>query len=114
MLQKFSQAPTLTTLKDLIDVKMPMKGCAFFSLINGINFGCPHQGYYDHAITFFQAICTQFVADARMNKERRAEFLTTVNSVKMDDMIMNFLISVSSKADVSPTGVLGALQFIHD
>lgn len=112
MLQKFSQPASLNILKDLIDVKIPMKG--FFSLINGINFGCPHQGYYDHAIVFFQSICTQFIVDQRMNKERRSEFINNVQQVKMDDMIMTFLMNVSSKSDVSPTGVLAALQFIHD
>jgi fused len=112
LLQKFSQAATLAVLRDLIDVKMPKKG--FLSLVNGINFGCPHQGYYDHAIVFFQAICTQFIVDQRMNTERRAEFLVSLQQAKMDDMIMSFLMNVSSKADVSPLGVLAALQFIHD
>lgn len=49
-----------------------------------------------------------------MNTERRAEFLVSLQQAKMDDMIMSFLMNVSSKADVSPLGVLAALQFIHD
>ena len=32
----------------------------------------------------------------------------------MDEALMNFLMSVSSKSDVSPTGVLRLLNFIHD
>ena len=49
------------------------------SLVNGINFGCPYEGFYDHAIIFFEAISSQFFAEQRMNKERKQEFLNTVS-----------------------------------
>jgi hypothetical protein len=39
-------------------------------LVNGINYGCQHEGYYDHPIVFFQNISQQFFMDQRMNKER--------------------------------------------
>ena len=32
----------------------------------------------------------------------------------MDEMLMTFLMNVSSKSDVSPNGVLKLLHFIHD
>lgn len=54
ILQKFSQPNTLQILRDLIDIKLPKKGS--MSLINGINFGCQYEGYYDHPIAFFQSI----------------------------------------------------------
>lgn len=94
-------------LRDLIDLKLPKRG--HMSLINGINFGCQYEGYYDHPIEFFQAISMQFFMDQRMNRERRTEFLQTVSTIKMDEMLMTYLMNVSSKSDVSPNGVLKLL-----
>ena len=56
----------------------------------------------------------QFLLDVRTKKERMTEFLATVNQIKMDEALMNFLMQVSSKSDVSPTGVLRLLSFIGD
>ena len=69
ILQKFSQPNTLQLIKDLIDIKLPKKGN--MSLINGINYGCPSEGYYDHPLNFFQSISQHFFNDQRMNKERK-------------------------------------------
>ena len=85
ILQKFSQPNTLQILRDLIDIKQPKKGN--MSLINGINFGCQCEGYYDHPIAFFQSISSQFFMDNRMNKERKVEFLQTVTQIKMAEQI---------------------------
>mmetsp|Transcript_29412 Transcript_29412/g.44502 ORF Transcript_29412/g.44502 Transcript_29412/m.44502 type:complete len:285 (-) Transcript_29412:1335-2189(-) len=49
--QKFCQANTLTLLRDLIDLKLTKKGT--ITLVEGINFGCPYEGYFDHPIIFF-------------------------------------------------------------
>lgn len=99
-------------MRDLIDVKQPKKGNV--SLINGINFGCQYEGYYDHPIAFFQSISSQFFQDNRMNKERKVEFLQIVAQIKMDAQIMHFLMNISSKSDLSPSGFIRLLLFIHD
>lgn len=112
ILQKFSQPNTLQILRDLIDIKQPKKGNV--SLINGINFGCQYEGYYDHPIAFFQSISSQFFMDNRMNKERKVEFLQTVTQIKMEEQIMHFLMNISSKSDLSPSGFIRILLFIHD
>ena len=112
ILQKFSQPNTLGLIKDLIDIKLAKKGN--MSLINGINFGCPYEGYYDYPIIFFQSISQHFFNDQRMNKERKQEFLTTVAQIKLDDQIMQFLMNISSKSDLSPIGFIKILCFVHD
>jgi hypothetical protein len=112
ILQKFSQPNTLQILKDMIDIKIPKK--QNISLVNGINYGCQHEGYYDHPIVFFHNISQQFFMDQRMNKERKQEFLHTVSQIKLDDQIMHFLMNISSKSDVSPSGFIKMLMFIHD
>ena len=84
------------------------------SLINGINFGCPYEGYFDGPFIFFQNISHQFLNEQKMNKERRLEFLNTVSQIKLDDQLMNFLMTISSKSDLSPTGFVKILLFIHD
>jgi len=99
-------------IKDLIDIKLPKKGN--MSLINGINYGCPSEGYYDHPLNFFQSISQHFFNDQRMNKERKQEFLQTVAQIKLDDQIMHFLMNVSSKSDLSPVGFIRILDFVHD
>lgn len=112
ILQKFSQPDTLQILSNLIDIKQPKKGNV--SLINGINFGCQYEGYYDNAIAFFQNIASQYFMDNRMNKERKLEFLQTVTQVGMDAKLMHLLMNISSKSDVSPNGFIQLIQFIHD
>jgi hypothetical protein len=76
ILQKFSQPNSLQIIRDLIDIKLPKKGN--ISLVNGINFGCQHEGFYDHPISFFTHVAEQFFSDQRMSKERKQEFLQTV------------------------------------
>lgn len=49
-----------------------------------------------------------------MNKERKVEFLQTVAQIKMDAQIMHFLMNISSKSDLSPSGFIRLLLFIHD
>ena len=84
------------------------------SLVNGINFGCPYEGFYDHPIVFFQSISNHFFMEQRMNQERKAEFLQTLQEVKMDDQVMQFLMNISSKSDISPEGFNKILCFVHD
>lgn len=45
IMQQFAQSGTLQTLKNMLDQKIAKKGN--MSLINGINYGCPYQGFYD-------------------------------------------------------------------
>jgi len=59
-----------------MDIKMTKKGN--MSLLNGINFGCQYEGYYDHPIVFFASIASQFFNEVKMSKERRQEFLMTL------------------------------------
>jgi len=49
-----------------------------------------------------------------MNKERRAEFLNTVSTIKLDEQLMHFLMNISSKSDLSPNGFVKILLYIHD
>ena len=53
----------------MVDLKVVKKGN--MSLINGINYGCPHEGYFDPPFVFFQNISHQFLNESRMNKERK-------------------------------------------
>ena len=102
LLQKFSQPNSLQLIRDLIDLKIAKKGN--FSLINGINFGCQYEGYYDPPLCFFSTISNEFFNDSKANKEQKQDFLGTVANIKMDDQLMNFLMNISSKSDLSPTG----------
>jgi hypothetical protein len=67
----------------MIDLKTLKKGN--MSLINGINYGCPYEGYFDPPFVFFQNISHQFLNESRMNKERKQEFLNTVSTIKLDE-----------------------------
>jgi len=94
-------------LRDLIDFKIAKKGN--ISLINGINFGCQYEGYYDHPLLLFSSISQTIFNDPKMNKDRKAEFFVAVNQIKFDEQIMNFLMNISSKSDLSPTGFIAIL-----
>lgn len=37
-----------------------------------------------------------------------------MSSIKMDDQLMNFLMALSSKSEMSPRGFNNLLMFIHD
>lgn len=98
-------------MSNLIDIKGLKKGN--FSLVNGINFGCQYQGYYDYPLQLFSAVSIEFFSESA-NAKDKAEFLQTVANIKMDEQIMNFLMNISSKSDLSPLGFLCLLQFVHD
>ena len=70
-------------LKDLIDVKVAKKGN--MSLINGINYGCQYEGYYDHPIIFFTSIGSHFFNEGKTSKEKCNEFIQTVSQIKQDE-----------------------------
>jgi fused-like protein len=112
ILQKFSQPNTLQLIKDLIDLRQAKRGN--INLINGINFGCPYEGFYDHPIIFFESIAQQYLKDNRTNRDRKAEFLSTLSQVKLDEQLMQFLMNISSKSDLSPSGFNKILLFVHD
>lgn len=54
LLQKFSQPNSLQLIRDLIDEKQIKQGN--LSLINGINFGCMYEGYFDAPLQLFHSI----------------------------------------------------------
>lgn len=112
LLQKFSQPNALQLLRDLIDSKQTKQGN--LSLINGINFGCIYEGYYDPPLNLFQSISKQFFNETKMSADQKQDFLQTIASIKMDEQLMNFLMSLSSKSDMSPLGFNNLLMFIHD
>ncbi len=37
-----------------------------------------------------------------------------INSLNMGDTVMNFLLNLSSKTDLSPRGFINLLSFVHD
>lgn len=78
LLQKFSQPNSLQILKDLIECKSGKKGN--LSLVNGLNFGCQYEGYFDFPIILFSKISSHFCQgeDAK-SKDKRIEFLNTVS-----------------------------------
>ena len=40
--------------------------------------------------------------------------LQLINSINMGDTVMNFLLNLSSKTDLSPKGFINMLNFVHD
>jgi len=100
LLQKFSQPNSLQLIRDLIDAKHVKQGN--LSLINGINFGCMYEGYFDAPLNLFQSITAEFFNESKMSTDQKADFLQTISGIKMDEQLMNFLMNLSSKSDMSP------------
>ena len=40
--------------------------------------------------------------------------MQSINNINMGDTVMNFLLNLSSKTDLSPRGFIATLNFIHD
>ena len=40
--------------------------------------------------------------------------MTSINTINMGDTVMNFLLNLSSKTDLSPKGFIAILSFVHD
>ena len=40
--------------------------------------------------------------------------MSSINAVSIGDTIMNFMLNLSSKTDLSPKGFIAMLTFIHD
>jgi fused-like protein len=80
-------------------------------LIQGTNFGCPYSGFYDQPINL-------------LNKAQQK----SSNGIQQKDLLINhaqkgselgeilvfFLLNMSSKTDLSPKGLISLVSFIHD
>lgn len=40
--------------------------------------------------------------------------MASINNISIGDTVMNFLLNLSSKTDLSPRGFIAMLSFIHD
>lgn len=40
--------------------------------------------------------------------------MSSINNINMGDTVMNFLLNLTSKTDLSPKGFIAMLNFIHD
>lgn len=98
ILQKFSQANTLQTLRNLIDHKITLQGN--MSLINGINYGCPYQGFYDPFVVLLQNLFQHSLDSPQL----RPQVLNAIQKVKLGEQVIEFLMAINSKSDISPNG----------
>ena len=73
-----------------------------------------YEGFFDAPLVLFQTISSEYFNEAKIVEDQKNEFLETVQSVKMDEQMMNFLMNLSSKSDMSPFGFNQLLMFIHD
>lgn len=46
--------------------------------------------------------------------QAKGNVLASINSINMGDTVMNFLLNLSSKTDLSPKGFIAMLNFVHD
>ncbi len=47
-------------------------------------------------------------------KDKKVDLMVSINSINMGDSVMNSLLNLSSKTDLSPKGFTAMLNFIHD
>lgn len=47
-------------------------------------------------------------------KDKKLDLMASINNINMGDTVMNFLLNLTSKTDLSPKGFISMLSFIHD
>jgi len=78
--------------------------------IEGSNFGCPVYGFNDGVINFLQRLLFRY------HKEHRklSELFSLFEQSGIDNAIINLLITLNSKSEVSPKGFVSCLILVHD
>ena len=110
---KLSSVNSLTLLQSLLDIN---KARSDIKKIDGTNFGIPYVGFYDAPLQLLQRLLVKWQVDQKLNKDKKPpnDLVQSINSINMGDTVMNFLLNLSSKSDLSPRGFISTLNFIHD
>jgi fused len=84
--------------------------------IDGTNFGIPYIGYYDQPLSLLQKLLVKWQIEQRSGgpKDKKSDLMASINAINIGDTVMNFLLNLSSKTDLSPRGFIAMLKFIHD
>ncbi|CDW83098.1 protein kinase domain containing protein [Stylonychia lemnae] len=112
--QKLSQVNSLSLLQQLLDVN---KNKSDIKKIDGTNFGVPYVGYYDQPLSLLQKLLVKWQVDQKMNnaaKDKKNDLMSSINTINIGDTVMNFLLNLTSKTDLSPRGFIAMMNFIHD
>ncbi len=85
--------------------------------IEGTNFGIPYSGYYDQPLSLLQKLLIKWQIEMKTTggpKDKKTDLMASINNINIGDTVMNFLLNLSSKTDMSPRGFISMLSFIHD
>ncbi len=87
--------------------------------IEGSGFGCPIYGFNDSIINFLQkllVIFSLFIFQFRYHKDHKklSDLFILFEQSGLDISIINILLTLNPKSDISPKGFVSYLILVHD
>jgi fused-like protein len=98
----------LALLINLIDPNQTQNK-AELRIVQGTNFGCPYSGFYDQPINLLkkaQSKAQNNQKDLLINHPQKGN--------ELGEVLVFFLLNLSSKTDLSPKGLISLVSFLHD
>lgn len=80
--------------------------------LQGTNFGCPYSGFYDQPLNLLNKIQQEHLE--QFPDQPQKDLLQGQGGSGLGDVIMAFLLNLSSKTELSPKGFVSLMSFIHD
>ncbi len=56
----------------------------------------------------------KYQIDMKNIKDKKVDLMASINNINIGETVMNFLLNLTSKTDLSPKGFIAMLNFIHD
>jgi fused-like protein len=61
-----------------------------------------------------QKLLVKYQIDMKNIKDKKVDLMASINNINIGETVMNFLLNLTSKTDLSPKGFIAMLNFIHD
>jgi len=103
-------ASSLTKLVTLIDINSTANRNEM-RFLQGTNFGSPYSGFYDQPLNLLNKIQSKHME--QFPDVLQKDLLQGQNG-SLGDIIMAFLLNLSSKTEMSPKGFVSLMSFVHD
>ena len=111
ILQKFSNKNMMFNLQQLLNTN---KHRGDMRKVDGTNFGVSFVGFYDFPASLLMKMLIYQNTDNRSRGVTGGDFIQTLNDCNICETIMNFLLNINPKTDISPKGFTELISFFHE
>ena len=105
----FENTQNFKTIVELFNNKKIIKNDEIRK-IEGSQFGCPLYGWCDHIINFLQRLLFRY----HKEHKKMSDLFKILEDTQIDNCLIQIILSLGQKSDISPRGMVYLLILIHD